>query len=210
MKIHTCQQGSTEWMLARAGKVTASEIDALVSPLWAVRKGEGVQTYLYQKLSERLFGYTGETGSTFAMDQGNIVEKIALPFWSAVHGQEVRRVGFITTDDDKCGCSPDAILDNGEGLEVKAPQNPNHLKYLLGGVLPPSYAPQVQFSLWVTKFKAWNFMSFSVHLPPLIVRVEPDPAAFAAFDAATSAFIRELDAAEAKIRKLMQPQTGRE
>lgn len=207
MKIHECQQGSTEWMLKRAGVVTASEIDALVSPTFQVRTGKEPETYFYRKLAERIMGFTGETGSTFAMDQGNIIEKIAVPFWEAVNGP-VTRVGFITTDDGKCGCSPDALVGDSEGLEVKAPQGPNHLKYLLGGVLPPSYAPQVQFSLWVTKRKAWNFMSFSVHLPPLIVRVEPDPKAFAAFDEATGDFLAELDKAEAKVRSLMQ-QPGR-
>lgn len=203
MKIIDCKQGETGWMLARCGVITASEIDALVTPLWAVKTGEKVETYLHKKLAERLLGYMGETGSTFAMDQGNIIEKIAVPFWEAVHGP-VTRVGFVTTDDGLCGCSPDALVGDNEGLEVKSPQNPNHLKYLLGGVLPPSYAPQIQFSLWVTGRRAWNFMSFSVHLPPLIVRVEPDPRAFAAFEAATSALLADLSQAESRVRALMQ------
>ena len=47
MKTHNCQQGSTEWFQARRGVISASEIDALVTPLWKVRTGEGVQTYLH-------------------------------------------------------------------------------------------------------------------------------------------------------------------
>ena len=194
-------------MFARAGVVTASEIDALVTPLWKVRSGDGVQTYLYQKLAARVMGYTGETGSTFAMDQGNIIEKIAIPFWEAVHGP-VQRVGLVTTDDGRCGCSPDALIGEDGGLEIKGPQAPKHLQYLLAGELPPQYRPQVQFSLWVTRRAYWQFMSFSVHLPPLIVRVEPDEKAFAAFDEATGDFLAELDKAEAKVRGMMQ-QGGR-
>ncbi len=40
MKIVDCKQGSPEWLAARLGVVTASEVGALVSPLGKVRTGE--------------------------------------------------------------------------------------------------------------------------------------------------------------------------
>jgi hypothetical protein len=209
MNIHNCQQGSTEWFQVRRGVITASEIDALVTPLWKVRTGDGVQTYLHLKLAERIMGYSKAELAGFAPEQGQIVEKIARPFFECVTGQAVQTVGFVTTDDGRCGCSPDGLLGDHGGLEVKSPQPPTHLKYLLAGEVPPEYRPQVQFSLWVTRRAYWQFMSFQVYLPPLIVRVEPDSKAFAAFDEATGDFLAELDKCEAKVRAMMENQGGR-
>jgi hypothetical protein len=209
MKIHDVRQGEPEWFAARRGVITASEIDALVTPLWKVRTGEGVHTYLHLKLAERIMNYSKAEltgGAGWAAEQGNIVEKIARPFYECITGEPIRTVGFVTTDDERCGCSPDGLLGQQGGIEIKAPQPPTHLKYLLAGEVPPEYRAQVQFSLWVTKRDYWTFMSFYAYphiLPPLILRVEPDRQAFAAFEQATSAFIRELDAATAKVRGMM-------
>ena len=46
MKIIDCEQGSVEWMQARAAIPTASEFDALISPLGEIRKGKMPATYL--------------------------------------------------------------------------------------------------------------------------------------------------------------------
>ena len=43
MKIHDCTQGSLAWLELRAGLPTASEMDALVSPTFKVKKGDGLR-----------------------------------------------------------------------------------------------------------------------------------------------------------------------
>src|ERR1700733_12389573 len=52
MKLHDVQQGSVEWLNLRAGLPTASDFDALVSPLGKVRTGEGVKSFLAKKVAE--------------------------------------------------------------------------------------------------------------------------------------------------------------
>ena len=207
MKIHDVKQGSGEWLACRLGVVTASEIGALVSPLWKVREGDGVRTYLYQKLAERVMGWRDPGPNTWAMDQGKIVETMALPWYEFAFDAKIDRVGFITSDDGRIGCSPDGLLEDG-GIEIKAPQPPTHLRYLLANEVPAQYRAQVQFSMFVTGRPWWKFVSYSPFLPPLVLHVERDPKAQDALKTATDLFLAELDAAETRVRALM-PQGGR-
>ena len=59
MKIHrNISQGSLEWNCLRAGKVTASELDRLVTPLGKVKTGDGPRSYLCEKVAEAWKGTT--------------------------------------------------------------------------------------------------------------------------------------------------------
>ena len=190
-------------MLARTGVVTASEADALLTPEFAIRKGEGVQTYLYEKLAEKRFGFKQDAPSTWAMDQGNVVEKIALPWYEFAHDVTIDRVGFCVSDDGRIGCSPDGLIGEDGGVECKAPQPPKHLEYLLKGEVPKAYRVQVQFSLYVTGRKWWKFLSYHPYLPPLLVHVEPDPVAQEAINTALVSFFAQFDAAHAKLQTII-------
>ena len=188
MKIHDVAQGSPSWFLARMGVVTASEVDALVTPKWKVREGEAVHTYVYRKLAEKLVNWSPEMLSGYAVDQGKILETMALPWFEFETGRKVKRVGFITTDCGRYGCSPDGMLEDGSGLEVKSPQAPNHIKYLLEGKLPDDYAPQVHFSMFVTGAPYWTFVSFNQRLTPFVLRVDRDEAIQAKLSEAVTQF----------------------
>lgn len=203
MKILDVKQGSVEWLAVRHGVVTASEIDALVSPEWAVRKGEGPRTYLSTKIAEKLMGWRPEA-NTFAMDQGTILETIAIPWYEFAHDVKINRVGFCLSDDSRYGCSPDGLIGEDGGVEIKCPTPPKHISYLLAGEVPKDYRSQVQFSLFVTGRKWWKFVSYSNYLPALVLHVLPDPEAHAAFRSALSIFNQSYDAAMATVTAKMQ------
>lgn len=200
MKIIDCRQHSTEWSQARLGVVTASEADALLTPLFKVSDGKGVETYLYKKLSEKVLGYALDSGGTFEMEQGNIVETIARPWFAFTYDVDVSTPGFCLTDDGRCGASPDGLLPDGTGLEIKSPQGPTHLKYYFRNELPPEHAVQVHFSMFVTGAKAWTFVSFHRSLPPLVIRVERDEKIQAQIALAVAAFNARFDALYAKLK----------
>lgn len=202
MKIVDCVQGTTAWSQARCGVVTASEVDALVTPLWKTRTGEGVETYLFKKLAEKSLGYAMDTGSTLDMDLGQMAEKLALPWFNFMYDVEARRVGFCVSDCGRYGCSPDALVGDDSGLEIKFPTAPVHLKYLLANQLPADYAPQVHFSMFVTGRPSWTFLSFSRVFPSLVVRVERDEAIQSAIKQAVDAFYVKFDAKLAQITAL--------
>ena len=203
MKIHeNVEQASQAWFALRLGVITASEAGALVTPLWKLRKGDGVDTYLYRKLAEKVLNYSPDQLNTFGMDQGKLVETIAVPWFEFAHGKKVKRVGFCATDDGVAGCSPDGMLADGSGLEIKSPQAPNHIRYLMEGTVPEDYRVQVQFSLWVTKAPYWTFVSYSMVLPALVIRVEPDPQAQEAISQAVAAFSVQFAAGMKRITEI--------
>ena len=146
-------QGSVEWMIARAGLVTASEADALISPLWKIRTGEGVETYLNKKLAERWTGGPLASANTFDMDQGKALEEHARPAYELITGETVEQVALITDDAGTYGCSPDGLLGDAGGLEIKCPKLETHIGYLRAQELPKDYAatkqsPQKLRRLW--------------------------------------------------------------
>ncbi len=59
------------------------------------------------------------------------------------------------------GASPDGIiLPMRWGYEGKCPYDTEiHDRYLIEGVLPKEYVPQVQWSLWTTGWPRWVFAS---------------------------------------------------
>ncbi len=204
MKIVPVEQGSVSWLEARAGVVTASEADALITPLYAVRKSEGVETYMARKLAEKWGGPLPQP-KVFAMEQGNILEDEARPWYAFEFGVKIETPGLIVTDDGRAGCSPDGMILWGkgqEGLEIKCPSRPIHTAYLLSGIVPKEYRAQVQFSLWVTGFPSWKFVSYCRQMPPLILTVEPDPKAFEAIEIALGYLYNNFDAAWKRLVEL--------
>ena len=202
MKVHDCQQGSTEWSLLRCGLPTASEFDALISPLGKLRATEGRESYILRKVAEKLMGYPAGGGQSFSMQQGSLIETVARPWYEFTFDTKVKLVGFCTTDDGRVGCSPDGLIGEDGGIEIKSPEDHTHLKYLLGGKVPSEYVAQVQGCLYVTGRKWWKFVSYSRYFPPLVVHVEPDPVFQAALKSALSSFESDYDATLSKIKFL--------
>jgi hypothetical protein len=201
MKIVECEQGTPTWLAARAGVVTASEADALVTPLCKPRKGQGVETYLNRKVAERILGFPEQTGSAgFFADQGSMLEKLAIPYFSFEKDLQVERVGFITSDDGKCGCSPDGLIGATSGLECKCPIASTMVGYLREGVVPPEYLPQIHFSMWVMGRSAWWFCAYHTRFPGLILPVHQSAEWTDAFNEIIPPFVAQIDEAEASIR----------
>lgn len=174
MKIYDFPQGSGPWLQARLGIPTASEFDSIITPEWKVRTGQGPTTYLYTKLCEKFMGAFADGGSSFAMGQGSILEHEAIPWYEFTEGVRVQRVGFCTTDDGRIGCSPDGLIGEEGGIEIKCPAPVTHLRYYFEGVLPKEHAAQVHGNMFVTGRKWWKFVSYSRQFPQLVVHVERD------------------------------------
>jgi hypothetical protein len=201
MKIVDCAQGSPEWKSARLGVPTASEFDALVSPEWKIRTGQGPETYLYTKLCEKILGFAPDV-SSYAMEQGTILESEARPYFEFQYETPVRQVGLCLSDDRRIGCSPDGLIGEDGGIEIKCPQPAAHLKFLLEGELPPQYRAQVHGSMLVTGRSWWQFMSYSRQFPPLLVRVEREEKIEKTLRQALEIFLEKFDAKLAAIESM--------
>lgn len=176
MKLLNLEQGSVEWQHARAGITTASEMDSLITPLGKKRSGEGLKSYLARKVSEAWLGGPLETFTNFDVEAGQILEGEARPWFECATGLDVKTVGFITTDDGRIGCSPDGLVTDTCGLEIKCPKVETHVGYLLAGILPYDYVAQVQGSMLVTGYSQWKFLSYRRRMPAFLLTVDRDEA----------------------------------
>jgi len=175
MIVHDCRQYSAEWFNVRRGVPTASEATRIVTPAkWQVSsQAEAYACELVAQEYDHDYGQQDEY-ITAAMRNGRILEPASRRFYEFETNCDVTEVGFCMTDDGRFGCSPDALCGDEGGLELKNPKAATHVKWLVDGVVPAEYLPQVHFSLLVTQRQWWDFMSFYAGLPPLLVRVYPD------------------------------------
>lgn len=200
--IHPVQPNSEAWRILRCGKPTASGFDNLVTPEGKIRTGKMPETYLHEKVAEAITGLPTETPDMWQMQQGVILETEAIPYYELMTGAKVQRIGFITDDQMRIGCSPDGCIGEDGGLECKAPQPKTQVKYLLEGTVPPEYICQIQGSLYVSGRKWWDFLSYSRKLPPMLIRVFPDPKFHSALAEALANWLAAFDSAIAKIEAL--------
>lgn len=194
------QQGSTEWMHARAGIPTASEFDSLISPKWEIRKGKTPETYLARKLAEFWLGGPLMGFSSFATEAGQILEGEAIPWYEFEHNQTVQRVGLVTNANGTVACSPDGLIGEEGGIEIKCPDPHTHVKYLLEGTVPDDYLAQVHGSLYVTGRAWWRFLSYRRHFPPLLVQVNRDEEIIEQIDEAVTGFLLKFE----RCKKLLE------
>lgn len=198
-------QGSPEWHAARLGRVTASRFaDILTEPRSAADKKAGnlsatAQSYLLDLVAETLTGQCQGFEGNKATQWGNDNEPAAVEVYEAVTGHVCHEVGFVEHPVDALiGGSPDRLIAEDGGLEIKCPFNTRvHLGYLLDGALPREYEAQVQGLLWITGREWWDFVSYDPRIPDVslslfCVRVERDELFIRDLERKTFAFAAKL------------------
>ena len=206
----TCPQGSDQWLRIRLGIPTASAFKRFITPSWNLSMNkakdglsEGAWTYLLELVSER---YSGEPlpgfGGSWATDQGHLREPIARKWFEATMDIDIEQVAFVTADGGLCGCSPDGLLGENNGLELKCPEAVNHARYVLSGELPDEYKHQVHASMYVTGRSKWTFLSYRDGWPNLLLTVHRDEEIMAKMHEAVTMFCRLLDAAFNKLKSM--------
>lgn len=195
IEVIECEQNSPEWIAARCGVITASRFKDILA------KGEGKMRtrYLHDLAAEICRGWPEEdTYMNAHMERGHAMEDEARRIYALLTDNEPRRVGFIK--DGRVGCSPDSLIGDDGGLEIKSALGHVQVERLKRGTLPGEHIAQVQGSLWVTGRKWWDYCSYAAGLPPLVLHVERDDAYIAQLAKAVDAFKEELDALVAAIR----------
>lgn len=184
------EQRSPEWHADRAGKFTGSKfVDVMARNK---KTGEPLKAYhdlVWQVVVERMTGQPVEGPTAAALQWGEDVEPFAREAYELETGNVVIEAGFIPHPTLAfAGASPDGLIGEDGGLEMKCPKNPAiHLERFING-LPDEYYPQIQGCMWVTGRKWWDFVSFDPRMPEshrlLRIRVERDDAYIQRLEAA--------------------------
>ena len=172
MEIIDCDQGTDEWFAARLGIPTASMFSVLLSGRKDAKDKRTRQTYMMKLAGEIITGEPAESYTNIHMERGKAMEDEARDLYAFMSDADPVRVGFIKTFG--AGASPDSLIGEDGGLEIKTALAHIQVDRLLNGTLPPEHKAQVQGNLWVSGRKWWDFCSYSPKLPMFTLRVERD------------------------------------
>lgn len=200
-------QGTDEWRKVRMGIPTASEfasVCAKAGPRGGTSSKEYVSrlNYMRKLAGEILTGEPMDSYENEDMRRGKEREDEARLMYALIHEVEPQRVGFIRNGN--CGCSPDSLIGEAGGLELKDAKPHVQIARLEAGTLPTEHVKQVYGELLVSEREWWDFMSHCRNLPPLIIRVHRDEIKdeLAELRESIDRFVAELDLMVRRVRAM--------
>ena len=167
------EQRTPEWHDARRGRITASIVGAILGHSPNMTRDGAMRRMVRDWL-----GAESEFTGNIATEYGTFNEPGACAEYVMETGNHVDHVGFIVAQDgDWAGCSPDGLIGEDGGLEIKCPfgKRKDAAPEFKSLEEQPHYLDQVQFSLWVTGRAWWDFYQWAAGGTSL-VRVFPDAA----------------------------------
>lgn len=211
-------QRTEEWFAERAGKVTASRMSDVMCERErgefksGQRKGQpkpqpkALTDYAHQLAAERLTGRPRKQIKAAALQWGQDIEPAAVAAYQAETGEIVELCGFMQhPSHDFIGASPDFLIREDGGGEIKSPESSEvHLATLIDG-LPVEHTEQIQAGLWVTGRQWWDFVSyhpdFPEHLRLYVQRIERDDAYIEKMEAACLLIEQDVQDILSKLQK---------
>lgn len=203
MQVFDCEQGSDEWLAVRAGIPTASEFCTVMAKGRDGGASKTRRTYMLKLAGEVLTGEPMDRYSNGHMERGHEMEAEARDLYAFMQDVEPRCVGFIRNGNK--GGSPDSLVGDDGGVEIKTALPHIQIERLLAGKVPPEHLPQVQGNIWIAEREWWDFVSYWPKLPPLIVRAYRDEPYIKTLSAAVDQFNEELAELVERIRHYQEP-----
>ena len=182
-------QGSDEWLAARCGLLTASEMHLIVTPTLKAASNDKERSHLYELMAQRITGYVEPRYISDDMLRGQEDEIDARLLYEK-HYAPVQEVGFITNDKwgFTLGYSPDGLVGDNGLIECKSRRQKYQIQTIIEGCAPVEYMVQVQTGLLVSELEWLDLISYSGGLPMFVVRCYPIPEYQEAIVKAATAF----------------------
>jgi hypothetical protein len=212
-------QGSDEWLAARCGLLTASEMKLIIAPPpepetrvkkngepykqreWdPVADNDKCRIHLYELLAQRITRYVEPQYISDDMLRGQVDEVEARMLYEQ-HYAPVADMGFITNDKFgfTIGYSPDGLVGDDGLIEAKSRRAKYQVQTVVenlgfdnGETIPPDYLIQLQTGLLVSERKWIDFISYSGGLPMVVIRCWPNEKVQNAIVEAAGEFERRL------------------
>lgn len=216
MRVVECIQGEDSWLHARRGIITASRLADVLNynqPTAAQKKeghAKGKESqkradYRIELIAERLTGKSEERFVSYDMKWGTKYEPEARSAYEMAVDQFLDRVGFVLHPTmGFAGASPDGLSGKDGGAEFKCPKSTTHLEWMLAGVVPEEYIPQMMWEMACCERKWMDFVSFDPRMPEelqlFIIRLPRDDAKIAEMEAEVKKFEGEIVEQLTKLR----------
>lgn len=200
------EQGTTEWFMARCGKVTASRVADIIAK---TRSGYSASrdNYMAQLVCERMTGMPAESFTNSAMQWGTEQEPFARAAYESAKDILVEQVGFIDHPRiNQAGASPDGLVGLFGLVEIKCPNTATHIQTLLDQKVPEKYITQMQWQMVCTQRQWCDFVSFDPRMADglqlFVKRIEFDAQYVAELEKEVIFFLQELEFKIEQLNKL--------
>lgn len=192
------EQGTTEWHRMRAGVITASRVHDIIKKGRAKGSYSAArQVYMNELIAQVCTGLLPDQLTAKQVLWGHENEPKALALYDPFEDKQINQIAFIYGLDMRCGVSPDALVNDNGGLEIKCPWTTSqYIDQLLGGEPKPEYLTQMQYSMWLTGREYWDFANYDPRMKKKnihVVKHEPDLELFKIFDEEIPKFIKDMD-----------------
>ena len=176
-------QGTEEWLQARCGLLTASEMKKILTPTLKAASNEKERAHLFELLAQRINRYVEPSYIGDDMLRGHADEMDACLLY-AKHHAPLQNIGFMTNDKwgFTLGYSPDGLVGSHGLVECKSRAQKFQVQTILehvvdaGGLtIPVDYVMQLQTGLLVSERQWIDFISYSGGMPFVVIRQYPDP-----------------------------------
>jgi putative phage-type endonuclease len=155
-KLNHFEQGTSEWLHWRKGKITGTVLKSIMGTPRAK------QDAIYEMIAQRLVEGVDDEEYESPMDRGTRLQPDAIAMFELETGKSVEEVGGTESDkNSQIASSPDGLISETEAIEIKCPGGKNHVKYWLENKLPEDYMWQiVQYFVVNEKLQTLYFVSY--------------------------------------------------
>jgi len=172
MKILECEQQSPEWFQARCDLPTSSKFDKIYTG--SGKKSTSANAYMEEILAQWIAGKAVDSDiNSPYIDRGNVQEPDARNLYEFITDNEVKQIGFCIHDSGLFGGSPDGLIGDDGGVEIKCVKASTLVHYYRKG-FPIGYKPQIMGYLLITGRKWWDFIAYNADMEPYMERIERD------------------------------------
>ena len=160
------EQGSEAWRQSRVGNIGCSRLGDVLAQGKDGGPSATRKNYMVELLCERLTGHYEQGYKSKDMETGIERENLARSEY------EARNCVMVITDGGKehdtikgWGCSPDGLIGDDGGLEIKSPNRATHLQTMLNGTIKRDYILQMTGGVIIYNRAWWDFVSYNPDFP---------------------------------------------
>lgn len=193
---HDLEQGSDEWLAARRGILTASEMHLALTPTLKVANNDKTRAHAFELAAQRVTDFTEPHFVSDDMLRGTEDEADALSIYMDKYEPTAKACGFVTCDFHGflIGYSPDCIVGDDGLAEAKSRRQKFQMQVISQQIetgapwIPPEHVLQCQTGLLVTGRQWLDYISYCSGMPMVTIRVYPDAEMHEAIVEASEAF----------------------
>ena len=159
MIVETFDQQSSAWFKQKSGRPSPSRFSEILTPTG--QESKSWRRYALDLICEKHSPEDKIEITSHWLERGNLLEPDARAYYEFIKDVKVEEVGLVYLDEKKeiCG-SPDGLVGDDGGIEIKSPKAQTHIETLLANKMPLSHVPQVQGYLWICQREWIDFVSY--------------------------------------------------